>query len=350
MRSQQRTAEKIEVPGMPAIAGLRLRRFRGEADYSHIVAIVNACNKADGIDSVSTLEKVACTYAHLTNCDPQRDMLLVEVDGQPIAYSRVFWFQEASGKRVYFHFGYVRPEWRQQGVGQAMLRHSEHRLRQIAAGHPDDGPRFLQTYADSRQSGLLSLLQEEGYTVVRYGYEMRRPLNGDLPEAALPAGLEVRPAKPEHYRLIWDAFQEAFRDHWGYAPPQEEDYQHWLAEPIFNPDLWQVAWDGDQVAGMVLNFVDEEENRQLNRKRGYTEGICVRRPWRRRGLARALLVRSLYMHKANGMTEAALGVDAENPNGALQLYRSVGFQPVRQEMTFEKPLNNEEDKNGTIDP
>jgi ribosomal protein S18 acetylase RimI-like enzyme len=87
---------------------------------------------------------------------------------------------------------------------------------------------------------------------------------------------------------------------------------------------------------MVLSFIDEQQNAEYNRKRGWTENICVRRPWRKRGLARSLIVQSLWAIKERGMTEAALGVDTENPNGALRLYESVGFRPVKRWTTYRK--------------
>jgi mycothiol synthase len=90
---------------------------------------------------------------------------------------------------------------------------------------------------------------------------------------------------------------------------------------------------------MVQNFVDAAENEEYGRQRGYTEGICVRRPWRRQGLAKALIARSFHLIKDLGMTEAALGVDAQNPNGALQLYRSMGFQVVKRHTTYQKVLD-----------
>ena len=89
---------------------------------------------------------------------------------------------------------------------------------------------------------------------------------------------------------------------------------------------------------MILNFIHEEENKEYNRKRGYTEEISVRRPWRRRGLARALLARSLKVLKDHGMTEAALTVDAENISGALGLYEDAGFQTVKRRTVYHKPL------------
>ena len=87
---------------------------------------------------------------------------------------------------------------------------------------------------------------------------------------------------------------------------------------------------------MVLNFINQNENEDYHRQRGYTEGISVRRPWRRRGLARALLTRSLQMFKDMGMTEAALGVDTQNLNGALRLYKSVGFRESQRWTIYRK--------------
>ena len=182
------------------------------------------------------------------------------------------------------------------------------------------------------------MLKSEGYTPARYGFMMLRANLENVPDLPLPPGLEVRPVRPEQYRMIWEASAEAFRDHWGYVEPQEEDYQGWLGGKEFQPELWQVAWDGDQVAGMILNYIDPDENKTYQRKRGWTENICVRRPWRRKGLARALLARSIKMHRDLGMTETALGVDAENPNGARQLYESMGYETYRTMTTYRKAM------------
>jgi mycothiol synthase len=255
-----------------------------------------------------------------------------------IGYKRVRWMKELSGRRIYSHFGFLLPQWRGRGIGRAMLHHSERRLREIAASHPADGARLFESSAYDTQPGLDALLRSEGYVPARYFYEMVRESLDDIPEVPLPPGLEVRPAQPEHYRAIWKANVEAFRDHWGHIPPTEEDYQRWLEEPTFDPALWRVAWDGDQVAGMVLNYIDGRENTKYNRRRGYTEDVCVRRPWRRRGLARALLAQSLRVVEECGMIEAALSVDTENPNGAPRLYESVGFRAVKQETIYQKPM------------
>lgn len=333
------TAQILSLPEAPALAGLSFRRFRGPADFPHMVAVREGSKIADQIERVDTVEGLTATYAHLTNCDPYQDMIFAEIDGQVVGYSRVTWWQEINGPRVYLHFGVLLPEWRRKGIGRAMLRANERRLREIAASHPTDGERVLQSWADQHEHNNEALLQSEGYTRTRDSYDMLRPDLENLPDFQLPEGLEVRPVTPDQYRTIWEADQEAFQDHWGFTPGTEADYQSWLRFPHFEPSLWRVAWDGDQVAGQVRSFIDKQENVEYKRLRGYTEFISVRRPWRKRGLARALIAQSLHALRERGMREAELGVDAENLSGALRVYESCGFQVIRRNSVYRKPLD-----------
>ena len=188
------------------------------------------------------------------------------------------------------------------------------------------------------EKDLVALLESRGYLPVRYETHMVRDLSEPFPEAPMPPGLEVRPVKPEQLRHIFEASNEAFRDHWGSRDESEEEYKSQLESPEFRPELWKVAWDGDQMASVIHNFVDEKENEEYNRKRGYTEGICTRRPWRKLGLARSLLVQSMQMFKEMGMTETALSVDSQNISGAVRLYESVGYRKVKQQIVYRKPI------------
>jgi ribosomal protein S18 acetylase RimI-like enzyme len=334
----RQTTKTVTIPDAPAIAGLVFRRYQGEADSPVMAAVINGSKEADGIEWTVSAKDIARSYRHLVNCDPYRDMLFVEVGGQAIGYSRVWWQQELKGTRCYQQFAQLLPEWRGAGIRKSMVRHNERRLREIAAGHTVDGLRTFQAWAADTETHWESLLKDEGYEAARYSFEMVRPDLENIPERPLPEGLEVRPVQPEQVDTIFDGAEEAFQDHWGETEWSEEERAEWRESPTFQPHLWQVAWDGDEVAGAVMNFINEEENEEYERKRGYTEGIWVRRPWRRQGLAKALIARSFYVHKALDMTEAALGVDALNPNGALQLYRSMGFQEVKRHTTYRKPL------------
>jgi ribosomal protein S18 acetylase RimI-like enzyme len=338
MTVQEKINQKILVPNAPKIEGLTFRGFRGESDYPKMLAVIEGSKDEDKIERTDSIEDLANNYAHLTNCDPYEDMLFAEVGGEVIAYSRVTWWTEESGNWIYLHFGFLLPEWRRKGIGRAMLRYNQNRLCEIAADHKEGVPRYFESFASDTEVAAEKLLLSEDFEAVRHGFEMVRPLSEPIADKVLPGGMEVRAITPVQYRVVWDAFQEAFQDHWGYTPAKEEDYERWLNESIFQPELWQVAWDGDQVAGMVLNFVVEAENEEYNRKRGYTEFICVRRPWRKQGVATALITRSMKMLKEMGMTEAGLGVDTQNLSGALRLYESLGFRQVKRHSTYRKPM------------
>jgi ribosomal protein S18 acetylase RimI-like enzyme len=171
---------------------------------------------------------------------------------------------------------------------------------------------------------------------------MERPLTTELPEIPeLPDGLEVRPASADDAPAIWRADHDAFRDHWGGFDDSEESYRRWIESPDFQPDLMVVAWDGDEVAAAVINAVFAEENRQLGLKRGWLESVFTRRAWRRRGLARALIVRSLHLLRDQGLEIAALGVDADNPSGAFGLYESAGFGVTERFTQWRKPMEGD---------
>ncbi|HUP27994.1 MAG TPA: GNAT family N-acetyltransferase [Chloroflexia bacterium] len=331
--------EQVQVPGAPDIPGLTFRRFRGEADYPAMAEVSQVSRDFDKEDDVvSTPESIASAYSNLKNCDPYQDMVMVEMNGKLIGYKRVNWWAELDGTHIYGHFGFLVPEWRGKGIGTALFRHSEARLREIAQDHRDATARFFDVGSSDTTPGLVDLIEREGYSPVRNFYEMLRPDLENIPDMPLPEGVEIRPVQAEELRAIWEAEVEAFKDHWGEWQTEEEDFRRWQEHHLFQPHLWKVAWEGDQVAGMVRNFIDEAANKRFNRKRGWTENISVRRQWRKKGVAKALIAASFRMHKELGMTEAALGVDSENPNGARQLYESMGFKTVKTFTAYRKAM------------
>jgi ribosomal protein S18 acetylase RimI-like enzyme len=328
----------ILVPGAPAIPGLRFRHFAGPTDFPAMVEIANRSMEADGVERVTSLLEITNFYAHPVNFDPERDLIMAEVSRSLVGYARVSWREEPGGLRLLNHSAAILPEWRGRGIGRSLLRACQRRLLEMAAELPPAAATALVAHAAEGEAGAHSLLRQDGYEPARTSYTMVRPSLGGIPSLPLPAGLDVRPTRPEHYRRVFEANEEAFQDHWGFIPRSDEDYERWMGEPATDPSLWQVAWEGDEIAGMVLPFIHAEENSRYGRRRGYTEDVCVRRPWRRRGLARALLARSMAALRARGMTEAALGVDTENPSGALQLYESLGYRPVQRWVHYRKAV------------
>ena len=325
------------VTALPQLDRVVFRRFRGADDYADLARIITASARGEGDERVETAEALASAYDHLERCDPARDLLVAEVEGTAVGYSRVFWDQELDGPRVYKQVCFLDPEFGGRGIGSALLAWNEARLHDIAAGH-EPAESFLEAWIGDGNEAGTALVRAAGYEAITYMAEMVRPSVDDVPDHPLPAGLEIRPVRDEDIRTIWAADVEAFRDHWGFVDQSEEDYQRFIEFPYHDPTLWKIAWDDDGVAGQVKSFINTAENEAHGRKRGWTEAISTSRRWRRRGVAKALIVESIRELAARGMTDVALGVHTENPNGAYALYESLGYEVVRTWTKYRKPL------------
>ena len=302
--------------------------------------IANRVRVATGDPFATTDAAFAAFYDHLPDTDPATDVVVVTVDERIIGYARVTAGAElsADGARLHDCICFLDPDWLRRGIGTALQASLEARAREMAAGAPGV-PHHLQAEARDSALGQAALLVSSGFEPVRYFFAMRRPNLDDQLDAPLPEGLEIREVRPEHLRAIWETEVEAVRDHWGATEPTEAGYQHFLTEA--SPEetaLWRVAWDGDQIAGQVRSFILEEGNRRDGVQRGWVERIMVRRPWRHRGVARALMAASFPLLRARGMTEGMLGVDSENPSGALRVYESMGFVPISRETAYRKSI------------
>lgn len=317
---------------------LVIREFAGESDFPKMIGLIQECSKEDGIERADTLEAIRNTYRHLVNCDTAKDMIMVEAGDELVAYYRGFWRVEQENNWIYHFVCFVHPQWRKKGIGTLFVQSAERRAKELVEQVGVQMPAYTEAELADTQTAALSLFGEAGYGVVRYFSLMVRPDLENIPDLPLPAGIEIREVLPEHYSKIYDASMEAFRDHWGFSPEAEDPLEAWLESPYFDPSLWRVAWQGDEVVGMVLSFIDHAENQNYGRKRGYTENIAVRRPWRKMGVARALIAASLKAVKERGMEEAALGVDTQNLSGAFRLYEGMGYQHVKRFTLLRKAI------------
>ena len=321
----------------PAIPGLRLRPFNRDRDLDGLVDLITEANVFDVVDYIPTAQDLRVDLERAPDFDPDHDVLLAETDGR-IVGATLQRGRLRTGTVVHYLEGWIRPAYRRRGLGRELLHWAEARAREIADVWPGEEPHAVGSWPDEHEVGAIALLESEGYRVVRYGYMMVRPLDEPIVDAPLPDGLEIRPVVPDDHRRIWDADVEAFRDHWEAADRTEEDFTAWYASPELDTSLWRVAWDGADVAGSVLSFIFPKENESLGVNRGWLQHISVRRPWRRRGLASALISESLHVLRERGLREAALGVDAENASGALRLYESHGFRKFRMGISYRKSL------------
>lgn len=320
----------------PLPAGFTLRNWRDNSDYEKMRRVLFADKHSQGIEESDTAADLQAHLESMPHMDVTQNVFLVERDGEVVAYQSVRGYPEASGLYCYNHHGFVLPEYKKRGIGRAMIQHSETVLRALAGKHPADADKTFQVFVDSQQTDLAELLAQAGYAPIRYFNRMLRPHLDNIPDVPLPEGLEIRPVTPDQMHAIWQADVAAFSEHWGETEHTEEDYQRWLKRPFIQPDYWHIAWDGNRIAGLVLNFIDQEENETFNRKRGLTDDIGTLKEYRGRGIAQALITRGLKQFRDVGMTEASLDVDTENATGALRLYEKLGYRPIQTMAAYRK--------------
>jgi mycothiol synthase len=331
----------VDLPGeAPRIDGLVARHIDLGTDLPALAELITAVNRHDGVEWAPTAEQLGHEYAHHSGQDSREDVVVVEAGGELIGGVETSW--RLRGERVFHQVEpWVRPDLRRRGLGRALLGWIEDHVREgIAAGTmgPTDRPHVFAAWSDLEIEASAPFAAAAGYHVEGYGVLMTRPLDRPIPDVPLPDGLEVRPVRAEDHRAIWDADVEAFRDHRDPGERTEADFVSWFGQPNLDTSLWEVAWDGDEVAGSVMNFVWPEENAALGLSRGWLEHVSVRRPWRKRGLASALMTRSMRRFRDLGLAEAALGADAENLSGAVRLYESLGFRRIRTAANYRKAI------------
>lgn len=175
---------------------------------------------------------------------------------------------------------------------------------------------------------------------IRYHLFMVTDLDRAPPELLWPDGITIRTYQDyPKVGAVYRAINEAFRDHWGYVEGEEEEQveqgRHRIeSDAGFDPSLWFLAMDGDDVAGMALCAPILGDDPEM----GFVEKVGVARPWRRRGLALALLHHAFGEFHRRGQRRVSLGVDADSVTGATRLYEKAGMHADRQIAAYEIEL------------
>ncbi len=260
--------------------------------------------------------------AWLGSADLERDSWLYERGEGGIA---AFGWVEPHTGGVGVAVGVVHEEAKGRGIGSELVARAEARLR-------ESGSERIHEIAFAVDGRAAELFAAHGYREVRRFWEMAIELDGPPPESSLPDGMRIETFAEAEAKSFHDALDEAFQDHWEHhTRPFEEWWEEKRNAPDFDPTLWFVVRDGEQLAAVVRN----DPNRNGG---GWVGALGVRRAWRGRGLGRALLLHTFGEFHRRGVSRISLGVDAENPTGATRLYESVGMTTEDEQVVFEKEL------------
>jgi mycothiol synthase len=230
--------------------------------------------------------------------------------------------------------GGVRPSHRGRGLGRRLMSWLEARGMQRLAGSDKTLPGWLMAYAEERAESTNRLIVRFGFTPARYFLELRRSL--DEPITQVPLDLAIVPFDRSLSERVRVARNDAFRDHWGSQPTNEEQWDSFVSRSTFRPDLCALAMAGDEVVGFVIVTVTEEDWPGQGFSSAYIELVGVPRAWRGRGIAPAVLARSLKLMADAGLEKAVLDVDSDSPTGALGLYTGLGFVESNRSINYNR--------------
>ncbi|MEC5199903.1 mycothiol synthase [Arthrobacter sp. PL16] len=325
-------------PPLPDLLQWRPLSYADIERWLSLIQCIAAADEPDWVEQRADLEQAL----RASKNDPRRDTIAgFDDDGLPRAFGRL---SMNAGSSVVHGAGGVDPGWRRRGIGRAVFSWQAWRaIERLQETGRTDG--VFRNYVEERNPSHLALLTASGSTIVRYFTEMTRPLSQPIPDLPFPAELHLLSfadgADRNLVELVRLAHNDAFQDHWGSEPRDQESWQFTVTHPEFRDD-WSLALldpaTGEVVAYHLASY-DPDSKELLGHSEGYTDLLGVRKTWRGRGLAPALLAEAMRRYRAAGMDNAGLGVDTENPSGALGLYERMGYGPTQRSIVFDLPLS-----------
>jgi mycothiol synthase len=312
-------------------------RHYTDADLQAVCDMLNLCDSVDDLDDNFTPEDLRLEFES-PNLSKEKDIRLWwDAEERLVGYGQI-WLpvEQNEGEIAGYFYWRVHPELRNNGLEEELFGWAETRVGDLA--REAGVAACIRSMCPDHYAYGREVMERQAYGVVRYFFKMERDLSEPVPDPQLPEGFTLRHVENDDEAARWvEMFNASFIDHYDFHPMQVESHLHWLKSPKYRPehDLIAVAPDGT-FAAFCFCWVDPENNARNNRKEGWIEILGTRRGYRKIGLGRAMLLAGLKRLKEDDLEKGVLGVDAENPSGALGLYESAGFKTVRTHVAYVK--------------
>ena len=292
------------------------------------VRLLAALEVVDQRGETYTLEDLDDEWASIW-AHPETDAAFVWDGPDLVAFA---WIKAMPGTREAHRvscWGGVHPEHRRRGIGGALFDWMLERATAIGSGFDPAFAVSVQVDAVDAQEDLVALASRSGFAPIRHFLEVARPVADPVPALPAPAGVRLVPWRADLDEPARLTHVESFADHWGSEPRTREEWTQWYTgHRSFRPDLSLLAIDEatDEVASIVLCAAHPQDWDAVPRE-AWVNTVGTRRASRGKGVARWLLAEALRRIAAadDRFERAILGVDEENPTGALRPYRALGF-------------------------
>lgn len=319
--------------------GFTTRPARME-DAEMVVEMYNACSEAlGGIEKhhvSDTLTEWSLPSTHLD----QDTLLVFAPDGKLAGYGEFWDINEPYvTKQLWYR---VHPEFNNLGIDLYLITWAEEKARLAVDRAPEGARVVVHGNSSALDRKMQRVFESLGYIHNRTGLCMLIELNDPPVEPKWPEGIQLlNMVSGKDERRIIRAVYDSFSDHWGFVPEPFEAYlERWLHFLNHNldldPELWFMALDGDDVAGISLCSKEAHNDPEM----GWVGTLGVCRPWRKRGLGMALLQHSFFELHKRGQRQVGLHVDADSLTGATRLYEKAGMHsdPGHAFLFYEKEL------------
>ena len=308
-----------------------IRGVDPEADLSRLVRLFNETDAVDQADRAVTETELRQRLSD-PGQDPARDRFVVAAPGDPdqlVAHAAVFKAPTAPGGWMQLT---THPDWRRQGLGNALLESALARLRELGAA-------YVYAGAEDTNPAAQQFAERRGFRQVQTFIQMRALPEVELAEPALPAGYSVRTyAEVNDLGKLLEALNRGFIGHWEQHDESEEEVAHWLTSESVRPEgIFLAFGPAGDVAGICFTEISEGRARRRGAPTGYIDSLAVVPEHRRHGLGRALLLIGMRWLREQGQTIIELNAVGDNAL-ALPLYENVGFFISQQAKGYRRDL------------
>ncbi|MHA2363943.1 MAG: GNAT family N-acetyltransferase [Candidatus Hodarchaeales archaeon] len=324
--------EQIKLSHIPDV---EFRHFSGEDDdYQNLAhlqfrkVMENEIDQESPFEGVLTASEINNEFLKISNFNPKTDILIAQSIDGVIAYNLTRWWINLQGTLCLYHDGYVLPEWRSKGIGLALLDWSERKLNRVAVSLTLDGNAFFCHYVSQDNTDKLLILMKAGY-IPAWGYvEMELTKYHTTEGLQSVRGIKIKQALEKDSLLIWEAEQEAFENVRGYIPSNAEEFKKTTILPKIKSGLIFIAWDKKEIAGVIICDTKDYS--------GIIDTISVRKPWRKKGIALALLNHGIQTLKKRDYDKIRL-ICESHQDGVKKFYEKVGFKVKKEYLLYMKP-------------
>jgi mycothiol synthase len=289
-----------------------------ETDIDDVVELIESADRSLGVPRDPVRGELSWVW-HLPTTHLDRDTRIVRDGDAPVAYAEATWKVPDAPEPLDLVVR-VPPDHARTGIGPWLMNWGEG----LAGERGSDG---VRAWAVDRDDALQDLLRSRGFVHVRSSFTMRKVVAADEPARPVPAGVAIRPYTDADERTLYELHQAAFAEHWGFHPISFERWNELLHGEGWDPSLVFFAEADGAAAGYLVGFLEEDS--------GFVGMLGVLKPYRGRGIAKALLHRSFADFARRGKSVVRLGVDAQNVTGAVALYEGVGMSVHRRYDTFD---------------